>query len=142
MLRSLEPIGFTAEISKPGRGLGTDDVDPDEFYRFRKLFVAPIETSLLQMLTDSGKFGGEITHGEGRVNVFDYQIQAVERIEAYFRHAENLHVGFYSVTGCLPEPACDRLCSIPPNDALHLGENVTPLIARSQGEIEVSVLAK
>jgi hypothetical protein len=106
--RRTEQIGFTAKISKASRGLGTDDGDSNEFKPCRKLLVAPIETGLLEFFPDPGQFGSEITEGIGRVNVFNDEIETVEGIEANFRQAENLDVGFYSVACRLLELGCDR----------------------------------
>jgi hypothetical protein len=92
--RIMKQISFTAEVSEPSRGLGTDDGDPDEFNGCRKLFVAPIETSLLELFPDPSELGGEITEGVRRIDVFDDQIETVEGIKADFRQAENLDVGF------------------------------------------------
>ena len=108
--RTMEQIGLTAEVAKPCRGLGTDDGDPDELNRCRELLVACVETSLLEMLTDSGQFGGEVTEGVGRVNVFDDQIETVKGVEADFRQAENLDIGFEIPPGGFLELGCDRLC--------------------------------
>jgi hypothetical protein len=42
------------------------------------LFVAPLETILLNVLSNPGQFGGEVTEGVGRVNILDDQIETVE----------------------------------------------------------------
>src|SRR5208337_5410013 len=91
--RSLEPVGFTAEVSESSRGLGADHGDPDEFNRGWELLVAIVETSLLELLPDPGEFGGKITEGVRRVHVLDDQIETIKGIEADFRQAENLDVG-------------------------------------------------
>jgi hypothetical protein len=139
--RSVEQISFTAKVSETSRGLGTDHGDPDKFNRCGELLVAGLETSLLELFPDPGEFGGEIAEGIGGVNVLDDQIQAIERVEADFGQAENLDVGFYSVAGRLPELGGDCLCFSPPDDALHLGENITVLVPFGQGEVEVAVFA-
>ena len=107
--RSLEPVGFTAEVAKTRRGLGADHGDPDEFNRCWELLVAGVETSLLELLPDPGEFGGEVTEGVRRVHVLDDQIQAIERVEADFRQAEDLDVGFESLAGGFLELGGDAL---------------------------------
>ena len=92
--RTLEQIGFPAEVAQTRRGLGADDGDPDEFDRCRELLVPVVETGLLELLPDSGEFGGEITEGIGRVNVLDDQIETVEGVEPDPGQAEDLDVGF------------------------------------------------
>ena len=57
----LEQIGFTPEVAKTRRGLGTDHDDPDEFNRCWELLVAIVEPCRQELLPDPGKFGGEVT---------------------------------------------------------------------------------
>ena len=61
--RSLEPVGFTAKVTEPSRGLWADHGDPDEINWCWELLVAIVETSLLELLPDPGEFGGEVTEG-------------------------------------------------------------------------------
>jgi len=86
----LEPVGFTAEVAEPSRGLGADHGDPDEFNRCWELLVALVKPGLLKLLPDPGEFGSEVTEGVRRVHVLDDQIETIKGIEADFRQAENL----------------------------------------------------
>ena len=105
------------------------------------MLVSGVETSLLELLPDSCKFGGEVTEGVRRVHVLDDQIQAIERVKSDFCQAENLDVGLEPLSGGSLELGGDGLCPIPPDDPLHLSEDVTLVVPFGQGEIEVSVLA-
>src|SRR5271166_2412822 len=139
--RSLEPVGFTAEVAKTCRGLRANHGDPDEFNWCRELLVAGIKPSLLEVLPDPGEFGGKVTEGVRRVHAFDDQVQAIEGIEPDFRQAEDLDIGFESLAGGSLELGGDGLCSGLPDDPLCLSENVTLVVPLAQCEIEVSVLA-
>ncbi len=137
----MEQIGLTLEVSEPGRGLGTNDGDPDEFNRCRQSLVASVDAAFLQVLPDPCQFGGEVTERVGWVNVLDDQIQPVEWVEAGFCQAENLDVALENPSGGSLELGCDRIGSVPPDDSFRLGESITPLVTLSQGEVEVAVLA-
>ena len=139
--RSLEPVGFPAEVAKTRRGLGADHGDPDELDGGWEPLVAGVEPGLLEMLPDPCQLGGEVTEGVGRVNVLDDQIETVERIEADPCQAEDLDVGLQPLAGGFLELGGDALGTIPPDDPLCLSEDVTLVVPLAQGEIQVSVLA-
>jgi hypothetical protein len=137
----VEQIGFAAEVPKARRGLGADNGDSDILNRCGKPLVKIVETGLLQFLSNASQLGGEVAQGVGGIYVLDDQIESVQRIEPDVGKAEDLNVGLETFARGLLKLGGHGDRTGLPDHALDLGQDVSPLIPLSQGEIQVAVLA-